>query len=116
MILSKYFKLLIILLFVLIICSACQSNKEEEKREYISIVELKSLSEKGEALNWNDFNKYSFEDIGSGLYIRRFRVEGGYQLLVSGKSLESPPDRVNIVNSVGKELELTPDYLGELDD
>lgn len=52
MTLAKCFKFSMTLLFILIICSACQSNKEEGPKEYISYDELKSLAEKGVSLNW----------------------------------------------------------------
>lgn len=116
MTLAKCFKFSMTLLFVLINCSACQSNREEGPSEYISLDELKSLSEKGVSLNWGDFNKYSFEDIGSGLYIRKYKIEGGHQLLITGKSLESPPEKIYIVNQNGKKLDLTQDNLSELYD
>ncbi|MBT2289035.1 hypothetical protein J7E73_07785 [Paenibacillus albidus] len=116
MTLSKCFKFSMTLLFVLIICSACQSNSEEGPSDYISLDELKSLSEKGVSLNWDDFNKYSFEDIGSGLYIRKYKIEGGHQLLIRGKSLENPPEQIFIVDENGKELDLTQDNLSELYD
>ncbi|WP_340022435.1 hypothetical protein MHI24_25915 [Paenibacillus sp. FSL K6-1096] len=74
----------------------------------ITLTELKSLSEKEASLNWSDFDKYTFEDIGSGVYIRKYQVEGERKLLVSGKSLEQPPEKISIVDSSGKELELTP--------
>ncbi len=69
MTIAKCYKFVMTLLFVLIMCTACQSNRDEGPREYISLDELKSLSEKGASLNWGDFSSYSFEDIGSGLYI-----------------------------------------------
>ncbi|MDK8182340.1 hypothetical protein [Paenibacillus sp. UMB4589-SE434] len=109
MTLAKCFKFLMTLLFVVIICSACQSNREVGPSEFISLDELKSLSEKGVSLNWGDFTKYSFEDIGSGLYIRKYKIEGRHQLLITGKSLESPPEKIYIVNQNGKELDLTQD-------
>ena len=106
---STGFKLTIALLLIFIICTACQSNKEQGGGELITLTELKSLSEKGAALNWSDFDKYVFEDIGSGVYIRKYQVEGERQLVVSGKSLEQPPEKISVVDSSGKELEMTPE-------
>lgn len=106
---SKGFKFTLALLLIFIICTACQSNKEQGGGETITLTELKSLSEKGASLNWSDFDKYTFEDIGSGMYIRKYKVEGERQLLVSGKSLEHPPEKITIVDSSGNELELTPE-------
>ncbi|AIQ41620.1 hypothetical protein MKZ24_21125 [Paenibacillus sp. FSL R7-0297] len=65
--LAKYLKLSIIILFVLVIGSACQNNQEGGPDSYISMNELRGLSEKGATLDWSDLNKYSFEDTGSGL-------------------------------------------------
>lgn len=47
--------------------SACQNNQEGGPDSYISMNELRGLSEKGATLDWSDLNKYSFEDTGSGL-------------------------------------------------
>lgn len=85
MTLSKCLKLPMILLFVLILCTACQSHKEPGTSGYISLNELESLVDKGAALNWSDFDKYPYEDIGSGVYIRKYEIEGEGQLLVRGK-------------------------------
>lgn len=112
--LAKFLKLSMTVLFVLMICSACQNNKEGGPAEYISLNELTSLSEKGDSLDWSDLNSYSFEDTGSGLYIRNYPIEGGRQLVLTGKSLESPPERVYVVNQSGKELDFKPDSISEL--
>ena len=114
--LAKFFKFSVTLFFVLIICSSCQSNKEEGLSGSISLDELKGLSEKGVSLNWDDFNNYSFEDIGSGVYIRKYQIEGGHQLFITGKSLKSLPEKIYIVNQNGKELYLTQDNLSEFYD
>lgn len=109
-------KFSITLFLVLIICSACQSIKEEGTNGAISIDELYSLSQKGVSLNWDDFNQYSFEDIGSGVYLRKYQIEGGNQLFITGKSLKSLPEKIYIVNENGKKLYLTQDNLSELYD
>ncbi|MFI2859362.1 hypothetical protein ACH6EH_20000 [Paenibacillus sp. JSM ZJ436] len=109
----KNFKFSITLFFVLIICSACQNVKDAETNGTIPLDEWSSLSEKGVALNWDDLKKYSFEDIGSGIYIRKYKIEGGHQLFITGKSLNDPPDKIYIVNENGKEVYLTQDNLSE---
>ncbi|MEK3834609.1 MULTISPECIES: hypothetical protein [unclassified Paenibacillus] len=106
MTLSKCLKLPMILLFVLILCTACQSHKEPGTSGYISLNELESLADKGAALNWSDFDKYPYEDIGSGVYIRRYPIEGEQQLLVRGKSLEKPPEQISIVDQKGEEQDV----------
>jgi hypothetical protein len=114
--LTKTFMFSMTLFFVLIICSACQSNQEEGPSGYISLDELKILSEKGVSLNWDHLSMYSFEDIGSGIYIRKYQIEGGHQLFISGKSLKSPPEKIYIVKQNGEEIYLTKDNLIEFYD
>lgn len=116
MTLSKCFKLSMTLLFVLMFCGACQNKEKEDVREYISLHELKSLSEKGASLSWDDFDKYPFEDIGSGLYIRKYKIEGERQLLVRGKSLDNPPEQISIIESNGTEREFTLEIVSEMED
>lgn len=111
---SRYLRLSMILFFVVMICTSCQNNKEEGPGEYISSSELKRLSEKGATLNWNDFDKYSYEDIGSGVYIRKYQIEGKRQLLVRGKSLENPPEQITIIEPNGKEQDFTPEIVSEI--
>ncbi|GIO91376.1 hypothetical protein [Paenibacillus lactis] len=110
----KSIKFSITFFLILIICSACLSTKEEGPSGAILLDELKSLSEKGVSLNWDDFNKYSFEDIGSGVYIRKYQIEGGHELFITGKSLKSLPEKIYIINKNGKELFLTQDDLSVL--
>lgn len=111
---AKLLRLLTTLIFVLLICSACQNNKEAATSEYISHSELISLSAEAESLDWSDLSKYSFEDTGSGLYIRNYPVEGGHQLVLTGKSLERKPEKIYIVNQNGGELDFTQDNLSQL--
>ncbi|MEK4043939.1 hypothetical protein NSU18_09765 [Paenibacillus sp. FSL H8-0048] len=80
----------------------------------IPINELKSLSEKAASLHWKDFDQYAFEDIGSGVYIRKYEIEGEGQLVVRGKSLENPPEQITMVDAEGKEWVFNPESLSEL--
>ena len=52
----------------------------------LTLRDLILLSKKGKSLDWDDFEGYDHEDIGSGLYIWKFDIsEGeGYTLLVGG--------------------------------
>ncbi len=52
--------------------------------------ELIGLSKKGCDLTWDDFRDYEYEDIGSGIFIYKIKVEGGYSLLVGGL----PPENI----------------------
>lgn len=42
------------------------------------------LSQKGDALTWSDFERYQGQDIGSGLYIMRYEIDGLFDVLVGG--------------------------------
>lgn len=85
MTLSKCLKFSVTLLFLLMFSTACQSHKELGTSGYISLNELESLVDNAAALNWSDFDKYPYEDIGSGVYIRKYQIEGEGQLLVREK-------------------------------
>ena len=52
-------------------------------RNAIPLTELQELAAKGDGLLMEDFEKYNGTDIGSGLYILQFTVEGGYTVLSS---------------------------------
>ncbi|GEM_PF-1446051 len=116
---TKGSKLSMLLIITMLICSACQSASEEGEKpnDIIPLDELITLSEKDTLLNWDDFNNYSFEDIGSGFYIRKYKIEGGHELIVTGRSLESPPEKIYVVSKSGKEMDLTNEPLeGSYDD
>ncbi|MEK3876471.1 hypothetical protein [Paenibacillus sp. FSL M7-0420] len=113
MTLSKCLKFSVTLLFLLMFSTACQSHKELGTSGYISLNELESLVDNAAALNWSDFDKYPYEDIGSGVYIRKYQIEGEGQLLVRGKSLENPPEQISVVDAEGKEREFNPENLSE---
>ena len=53
-----------------------------------------ALSEKGGALDFTDFEPFVFEEIGSGLYIRRYPVTQTYDLLVGSMA---PEDEIQYV-------------------
>ena len=112
----RYFRSSMIVLLVVVICSACQTVQSEEPKESISLSDLNNLSQEAATLHWDDFEEYLFEDIGSGIYIRKYNVEGGHQLLVTGKSLESPPEKIYVVDQQGKEMDFTPDTLSQLNE
>lgn len=116
MTLSKYFKLSMISLIILIICSACQNHRDEGSGKTILTGELQRLSEKSGTLSWEDFNAYFFEDIGSGVYIRQYPLEEENHLIVTGKSLNSPPEQIYMVDRNGKEYSLSQENLNELYD
>lgn len=71
----------------------------------ISLEKLKELAEKGGELMWDDFDGYDFEDVGSGLCIRVYGVEGGYTVMVGGGSLKEKPMYVYLDGN-GKRIDM----------
>ena len=59
------------------------------RREQLTLEKLIELDESGKKLSWSDFEDYESDDIGSGLYIRRYFLrDRGYLLLIGGASPE----------------------------
>lgn len=52
--------------------------------ERLTLAEVVELSQKGEALTWEDFENYPSTDVGSGLYIRRYEIDDMFSLLIGG--------------------------------
>lgn len=47
------------------------------------------LSQKGEALTWEDFEAYDYHETGSGLYIRAYEIDEMFSLSIGGNSPET---------------------------
>lgn len=56
------------------------------------------VTEKGEKLSWSDFESYEYEDIGSGLYIRKVPVgsENVLALVIKGADLAKEPEEMSL--------------------
>lgn len=114
--LSNQFKWSLMMLMLIFICSACQTNNsQEDSSSSIPLNELILLSEKGKRLSWNDFERYAYEDEGSGLYIRKYNVEGGRHLIVSGKSLDKQPDHIYVVRRDGQQIDFVKENIEGLE-
>lgn len=61
------------------------SPKDEKKLTLADVIEL---SQKGDALNWEDFESFSSMDVGSGLYIRCYEIDDMFSLLIGGPNLK----------------------------
>ncbi len=67
----------------------------------LTIEDVAALSEKGDALSWSDFEKYSYIDVGSGLIIKRYEVDETFSVLVGGNSLDLKPMYITLSASLG---------------
>lgn len=61
--------------------------------QLLTLNDVCALAQKGNALTWEDFAPYRAEDIGSGLYILRYQMDG-FELRISGKSMEQKPEEI----------------------
>ncbi|MFE4709866.1 hypothetical protein ACFRAM_03240 [Paenibacillus sp. NPDC056722] len=101
---KKYLLGIAALLAVMFIFSTYSHKREPSNDNVISLHKLHTLAQKGEHLTWSDFEGYPFEDIGSGLYIRKYEVEGGSHLLLSGGSTDLAPMSINLVKTNGERI------------
>ncbi len=57
----------------------------------LTLTDVIMLSEKGDKLSWEDFEKFSYIETGSGLYIRKYEIDERFSLLIGGSGLEEEP-------------------------
>ena len=57
----------------------------------LSVNDLLILSQKGYDLTWTDFEKYDYAEVGSGLYIRLYKINEQFELWVGGTDTDSNP-------------------------
>lgn len=62
-----------------------------QEQSNISLDDVRTLAAKGDELVFEDLKDYQGEEVGSGLYILAFKVEGGYTLLVGAGSTTGKP-------------------------
>jgi len=57
----------------------------------LTITDVLTLSKKGKALTWSDFQGYFHTDVGSGLYIWHFEIDEVFSVMVGGSSIKLSP-------------------------
>ena len=70
--------------------SASSENLADNQNK-LSLNDVISLSEKGDALTWSDFEQYDFIETGSGLYIRVYEINEQFELWIGGLEPDSDP-------------------------
>lgn len=78
-------------------------SKESQKAEQLTIEKVISLSKKGDALMWSDFDSYAHIDTGSGLYIRVYTINDIFSVWIGGGSTDEKP--MYIYMTAGKQDE-----------
>ncbi|WP_172255547.1 hypothetical protein [Saccharibacillus deserti] len=56
--------------------------------------------------DWDTFNEYTHTDIGSGLYLWEYEVEGGRKLRMGGADLNAAPTQVQLIDAEGEVTDL----------
>jgi hypothetical protein len=67
------------------------NSYEQGNVKSFTLNDVRALGVKGDGLLMEDFTKYDGKDVGSGLYILHFSIEGGYELLVGNGSTTGAP-------------------------
>ena len=65
--------------------------RKESKKPTLSLNDVIILSQKGDALSWNDFEIFEYIETGSGLYIRRYEINDLFHFLIGGAGPNSEP-------------------------
>ena len=114
----------------------CAGYQRADALPRLTLDDVVTLSKKGNALSWSDFERYQGREVGSGLYIMRYEIDELFDVLVGGVPDETPwyiylrvnneaDDRIDIRtedvstfveahrNDVPKVIESKPDGGGE---
>lgn len=90
-----------------------EAAKADSDNNILTVEKLKELAQKGGDLMWDDFDGYSFTDVGSGLCIRVYSVKGGYTLSVGGGSLNEKPMYVYL-DANGKQADIRYESIDDI--
>ncbi len=81
----------------------------------ISVEDILSLAQKGDALSWGDFEQYEHTNVGSGLIVWEFNIkDDSSKLLIGGGSLDENPVYIRLQMSNGTTLDVRNDDLTSL--
>ena len=91
------------------------TNEKIPDTEYsIPLADLRRLAAKGDELIFEDFSGYEGKDVGSGLYIQYFKVEGGYALHVGGGAVTGKPMYATLsITGIEENIDIRYDNIDE---
>lgn len=72
-------------------------------KNYVNLIILVKGKEN---MTWNDFSRFSHNDIGSGQYVFEYPLVGGSHLYLAGSELESKPDYIYIIERDGTKMDI----------
>lgn len=76
--------------------SLSEEEAQPEQKKKLNLDYVKALSDKGWELDWEDFEEFEGEDIGSGMYVMYYPIDEEYSLYVRGKNLDEKPEYVTL--------------------
>lgn len=89
-------------------------NTAQKDGKLITMDKVKELARKGEELTWSDFESYYGVDVGSGLYIMVYAVDGtDYTVSVGGGSLNEKPMYIHFGSGDGNYIDLRYDSVDD---
>lgn len=69
----------------------------------LTLAEVLRLSEKGEDLSWEDFDRYAHIETGSGLYIRVYEIDPVFSVWIGGGHVEEKPMYLRLAANAGSD-------------
>ena len=69
----------------------------------LTLAEVLRLSEKGEDLGWEDFDRYAYIETGSGLYIRVYEIDPVFSVWIGGGDVEEAPMYLRLAANTGSD-------------
>lgn len=98
---KSYSSICLLCLMVIVLCACGKQEQERAKEETIKLTleTVRELAQKGNELTWSDFEQYESVDIGSGLYILRYKIDENYELRIGGGNLEESPMYIRLVSA-----------------
>ncbi|MHA6269382.1 hypothetical protein [Streptococcus anginosus] len=97
----KKIVLMILIFSIILSVAGCYSKKEDEN--ILSIEKVIELSQKGNDLSWDDFEKYEGKEVGSGLYILAYEINNEYHLIIGGGDKKEAPMYIRLVYNENKD-------------
>lgn len=85
--------------YIFVLKPVSEANAAPQPKK-LTLADVLALSQKGEALVWEDIAGFENEDIGSGLYICQYRIDPAWYLQVSDGKQTGSPMRVELVSTL----------------
>lgn len=100
-------KLIYLFIFGLFFINPCDA------RDYVGAEQILQMSQGREkSLTWGDIDTLglNYDEVGSGLYIRQYKLNDGNILIMGGRSLKEPPLYIYITNNEGETIQKIKEF------